>query len=533
MTQVGGAKKKLGVPVVPLVALALCWPLVLGGPSYPLHLCGLGSDAGASPLLGLYAGELMVCCALVAARWDVLCRMPMRPALGLAAVMGSLAALALLTVDPRAGYFSAVAFGAMGVLALATVVLFSLWTAALHRADPRRALGWTALSFVLFALAELLETVSSLRVAPPTVIAPVALIVCAALVRDPGARVSRRGGGLSSHAPSSCSPTPRPASLHGAGAGGLLVAAGCACLALGLAGDVLYAVGSTAVSPEDGLWTRRVALRCVEVAVFAPVAVALVRGRRPLGVLACAFAAIVALLVAELQSAPILLQVGSASADLPGVMIMATSQAFLWLAMGYGAQAGAFGGPRQGDAGSLAPVYLGAFVALPKAATVALGSTGLLPGSPSSFAFAAVASSVVVALACLAAVLFLGRLTATGRLPAAALAGVQAKAAKDVKPAKAVKAAEPAVRDGSCQGGPWEEPPEPGASSLGAVYGLSRREEEVFGLVSRGYTARRIAETLCVSESTAQTHIRRIYAKVGVHSKQELIEVLERAATPE
>ena len=33
---------------------------------------------------------------------------------------------------------------------------------------------------------------------------------------------------------------------------------------------------------------------------------------------------------------------------------------------------------------------------------------------------------------------------------------------------------------------------------------------------------------LCVSESTVRTHIRRIYEKTEVHSKQELIDLIDR-----
>ena len=47
-------------------------------------------------------------------------------------------------------------------------------------------------------------------------------------------------------------------------------------------------------------------------------------------------------------------------------------------------------------------------------------------------------------------------------------------------------------------------------------------------LALRGRTAERIAGELCVAKSTADTHLRRIYAKTGVHSRQELIDLGER-----
>ena len=45
----------------------------------------------------------------------------------------------------------------------------------------------------------------------------------------------------------------------------------------------------------------------------------------------------------------------------------------------------------------------------------------------------------------------------------------------------------------------------------------------------RGRTGAYIAETLVISENTARGHVRRLYTKLGVHSRQELIDLVERA----
>lgn len=63
--------------------------------------------------------------------------------------------------------------------------------------------------------------------------------------------------------------------------------------------------------------------------------------------------------------------------------------------------------------------------------------------------------------------------------------------------------------------------------------GLSKREAEVLPLALRGRTAERIAGELCIAKSTVDTHLRRIYAKVGVHSRQELIDLGERVQSDE
>jgi len=59
-------------------------------------------------------------------------------------------------------------------------------------------------------------------------------------------------------------------------------------------------------------------------------------------------------------------------------------------------------------------------------------------------------------------------------------------------------------------------------------YGLSAREAEVAELIARGNTVAHIAELLFVSENTVRTHPKRIYVKLDVHKRQELIDLVER-----
>ena len=65
---------------------------------------------------------------------------------------------------------------------------------------------------------------------------------------------------------------------------------------------------------------------------------------------------------------------------------------------------------------------------------------------------------------------------------------------------------------------------------LAAQKGLSKREAEILPLALKGRTSERIAEQFVISKSTVDTHLRRIYSKCGVHSKQELIDLEERVA---
>ena len=62
--------------------------------------------------------------------------------------------------------------------------------------------------------------------------------------------------------------------------------------------------------------------------------------------------------------------------------------------------------------------------------------------------------------------------------------------------------------------------------SIAKRYGLTGREIDVLRLITQGYTAKRISEELFISINTTQTHIGHIYAKVGVHKKNELIDLV-------
>lgn len=59
-------------------------------------------------------------------------------------------------------------------------------------------------------------------------------------------------------------------------------------------------------------------------------------------------------------------------------------------------------------------------------------------------------------------------------------------------------------------------------------YRLTRREGEILQLLAEGLTASAIAETLVVSTSTAKTHMRNIYQKLGVHAQGELLLLVHR-----
>jgi DNA-binding CsgD family transcriptional regulator len=58
---------------------------------------------------------------------------------------------------------------------------------------------------------------------------------------------------------------------------------------------------------------------------------------------------------------------------------------------------------------------------------------------------------------------------------------------------------------------------------LGNLATLSKAERSVFNLYAQNYSAKEIAYTLCLSMNTIKTHNKRIYAKLGVTSRKEMM----------
>lgn len=62
--------------------------------------------------------------------------------------------------------------------------------------------------------------------------------------------------------------------------------------------------------------------------------------------------------------------------------------------------------------------------------------------------------------------------------------------------------------------------------AVGERRGLSPREIEIMQYLCKGRSRPYIAETLYLSENTVRTHSRRIYGKLDVHNKQELLDLV-------
>ena len=63
-------------------------------------------------------------------------------------------------------------------------------------------------------------------------------------------------------------------------------------------------------------------------------------------------------------------------------------------------------------------------------------------------------------------------------------------------------------------------------AEIAEAHSLSPRETEVFMLLAQGRSRAYISEELVVSEGTIKTHISHIYAKLGIHGRQEMFDLL-------
>lgn len=72
-----------------------------------------------------------------------------------------------------------------------------------------------------------------------------------------------------------------------------------------------------------------------------------------------------------------------------------------------------------------------------------------------------------------------------------------------------------------------EELAEAHLDAFASTHRLSPREREILGLISKGRDVPYIEQELVLSKSTVKTHIRHIYEKCEVSSRQALIDLLQ------
>ena len=62
---------------------------------------------------------------------------------------------------------------------------------------------------------------------------------------------------------------------------------------------------------------------------------------------------------------------------------------------------------------------------------------------------------------------------------------------------------------------------------MARAFGLTEREGEVFALLARGRDVGYIEQALFISRNTVNTHRKNLYRKLGIHTQQELLSLIE------
>lgn len=67
---------------------------------------------------------------------------------------------------------------------------------------------------------------------------------------------------------------------------------------------------------------------------------------------------------------------------------------------------------------------------------------------------------------------------------------------------------------------------------IAARFALTERERETMAFIHQGYSKRAIAEKLFLSQNTVRTHARTLYAKLGIHSRDDLLDLVQEENQP-
>ena len=96
-----------------------------------------------------------------------------------------------------------------------------------------------------------------------------------------------------------------------------------------------------------------------------------------------------------------------------------------------------------------------------------------------------------------------------------------------------IREGEDRVRDGELgvEDGPLFDR-DAACAALAEERNLSNREREILPYMARGHRPAYVADVLCISEHTVRTHVRNMYRKLDVGSREELIQLVEGMGKP-
>lgn len=167
--------------------------------------------------------------------------------------------------------------------------------------------------------------------------------------------------------------------------------------------------------------------------------------------------------------------------------------------------------------------------ALPFAAGKLAGDAMAAGGTPLAFALALISWALVVTMLFVLDESSLGNRLIFADLNdvddsdslARRIGAVQQELAREGDPAAEKAGADRAAREGP------RDLTAARCAALSREHGLTPREAEVMEQLARGRSKAHIAEGYFISENTVRNHAKHIYAKLGVHNRQELLDLVE------
>lgn len=103
------------------------------------------------------------------------------------------------------------------------------------------------------------------------------------------------------------------------------------------------------------------------------------------------------------------------------------------------------------------------------------------------------------------------------------------KALQEASEDKPAKEEAPTIEEVMTSEESWQDVHRQTCNKIASVYSLTRREVEVLYELSMGRSVSYMADRFVLSPNTVKMHVRHVYQKLDVHSKQELIDLVNEA----
>jgi DNA-binding CsgD family transcriptional regulator len=487
MNERGHIKGSIPAATLAVLGLSTIWPSLLNGFLYPVSLAGGKIEQlDAQVLLIIYSLGLAVFSGIVfVLRNRMVTLLRNRLVLSICGVLGTTGALLLQSAKPiNNSTFIMAAIGA-ALIIVYCVIVFVFWSSSLVGGGAN-CLPVAAFSYAICACMNLIRIPLAISDSHVAVAFPVfqILLINLAINRQRKNEVADESKAIQLE-------VAQDRGFSALGKLGWGVAVPSLLLSyLGTMGVVFFNTGAlTDIFDVSSSLPVKFLLPSLNIVIFFGIALALRWSKNANETIVAIFGLLSVLLVGAILSSAFASQYQTNIGSLPNLAGTLVFQVFTWLILLQSSRVSHI------SQLGLAPLYIMAAIAVPKLLkTVFMFNTAFLdypPDTNMAFIWVACASFVAVAVVFAFLLYSFSRALSSRQKTHLNLSGQTV-----------------------CE-------------EIAHTYKLSKRESEVVLLLRNGYSAKSIAGMLFVSESTVHTHTKRIYRKLGIHSKQELIRLID------